>query len=107
MNKTKITFVVLLALAAITLAFFAGYRTGWRVDDRRHLTISLNQDVYLYHEVESGNFAAVKSSLGFFICGRFTAYEQRFGDEPFLHFDEARQIAAIAATNGDVVWSKK
>jgi hypothetical protein len=104
MKKTKIAFVVLLALGILTLTYFAGYRTGKRVDDRQHLAISLDQDVYLYHMVERGDLASVKSSLGFFICGRFNTYEQRFGDEHFLHFDEARHIATIAATNGDVVW---
>lgn len=104
MNKAKIPFVVLLALGVLALAYFVGYRVGKRVDDRQHLAISLDQDVYLYHIAERGDLAGVKSSLGFFICGRFKTYEQRFGDEHFLHFDDARQIATIAATNGDMIW---
>jgi hypothetical protein len=104
MKKAKIPFIVMLALGVLALAYFVGYHVGKRVDDRQHLAISLDQDVYLYHIVERGDLAGVKSSLGFFICGRFKTYEQRFGDEHFLHFDDARQIATIAATNGDVVW---
>jgi hypothetical protein len=104
MKKAKIPFVVLLALGVLALAYFVGYCVGKRVDDRQHLVISLDQDVYLYRIAERGDLAGIKSSLGFFICGRFKTYEQRFGDERFLHFDDARQIATIAATNGDVVW---
>ena len=107
MKKAKIPFVVLLALVVLALAYFVGYRVGKRVDDRQHLAISLDQDVYLYHIAERGDLAGVKSSLGFFIYGRFNTYEQRFGEQHFLHFDEARQIATIAATNGDVIGFKK
>jgi hypothetical protein len=61
-------------------------------------------DVHLYQIADRGDLAGVKRSLGFFICGQFKTYEQRFGEEHFLHFDDARQIATIAATNGDVIW---
>ncbi len=101
MKIAKIAVVILLALA---VGYFVGYHIGQRVDDRQHLAISLDQDVYLYHIAERGDLAGVKSSLGFFICGRFNTYKQHFGDEHFLHFDDARQIATIAATNGDMIW---
>ena len=104
MKIAKIAVVVLLALA---VGFFVGYRIGQRDDDRRHLALSLDMDVNLYQKAESGDLAGVKSQLGFFIYGQFNTYEQRFGQEPFLHFDDARKIAALAATNGDVVSFKQ
>jgi hypothetical protein len=104
MKKPKIAIIVLFAFGILALIYFIGYRIGKRVDDRQHLVLSLDKDVYLYHIAQRGDLPAVKSSLGFFICGQFKTYEQRFGEEHFLHFDDARQIATIAATNGDVVW---
>ena len=80
-----------------------GYHIGQRVYDRKHLALSLDLDVNLYQKAQSGDLAGVKSQLGFLILGQFDAYTQDFGDAPFLHYDDARRIATIAATNGDVI----
>jgi hypothetical protein len=103
MKKAKLAFVALFALVILAVTYFVGYRIGQRDDDRQHLALSLDMDVNLYQKAESGDLAGVKSRLGFFIYGQFNAYERRFGQEPFLHFDDARKIATLAATNGDVV----
>jgi hypothetical protein len=103
MNIAKITVVTLLALA---VGFFVGYRVGPRGDDRKHLALSLDMDVNLYQKAESGDLDGVKSQLGFFILGQFNSYAQHFGDTPFLHYDDARRIATLAATNGSVIGFK-
>ena len=104
----KIAFVVLLVLGTLAITYFVGYRIGKRDDDRKHLALNLDMNVYLYQKAERGDLAGVKeSSLGFFIFGQFNTYAQRFGDEYFLHFDDARKIATVAATNGDIVSFKK
>ena len=103
MKIAKIAVVVLLAL---TVGYFVGYRIGQRVDDRKHLALSLDMDVNLYQKAESGDLSGVKSQLGFFILGQYNSYAQHFGDTPFLHYDDARRIATIAATNGSVIGFK-
>ena len=104
MKIAKIAVVIVLALA---VGYFVGYHIGQRVDDRKHLALSLDMDVNLYQKAESGDLAGVKSQLGFFILGQFNFYAQHFGDEHFLHYDDARRIATIAATNGDVIGFRK
>ena len=109
MKKAKITFVVLLALGVLALAYCVGYRTGKRDDDRSHLHLNLDKDVYLYHEAERGDLAAVKSSLGFFTVGDYNFYETHYGGENWspAKLEVARQIATLAATNGDVITFRK
>jgi hypothetical protein len=103
MKIAKIAVVVLLALA---IGYFVGYHVGQRNDDRSHLHLSLDKDVYLYHEAESGDLAAVKSSLGFFTVGDYNFYQAHYGGENWSpeKLQAARQIATLAATNGSVVW---
>ena len=103
----KIAKIAVVGLLALAVGYFVGYHVGQRIDDRKHLALSLDMDVNLYQKAESGDFAGVKSQLGFFILGQFNTYAQRFGDEQFLHFDDSRRIAALAATNGDVVGFRK
>jgi hypothetical protein len=107
MKKVKLTIVVLLALGILSITYFVGYHFGLRDDDRKHLALSLDMDVYLYQKAERGDLAGVKSQLGFFILGQFNFYAQHFGDKHFLHYDDARQIATVAATNGTVLYFKK
>jgi hypothetical protein len=107
MKKAKIAFVVLLALVVLALTYFVGYQIGQQNDTRKHLVLSLDMDVDLYQKAEHGDLAGVKSQLDFFILAQFNFYVANFGDERFLHYDEARQIASIAATNGDVSGFRK
>lgn len=104
MKATKIAVIILLALG---VGCFVGYYVGQRVDARNHLALSLDMDVNLYQKAESGDLAGLKSQLGFFIFGQFNTYTQHFGNDQFLHFDDARRIARFAATNGDVVGFRK
>ena len=104
MKTAKIAVVILLAVA---VGYFVGYNFGKRDDDRKHLALDLDMDVNLYQKAERGDLAGIKSQLGFFILGQFNCYAQHFGDQPFLHYDDARRIATIAATNGDVIGFRK
>lgn len=107
MKKSKIALFALVALGLLALTFFIGYRIGQRDNDRQHLALSLDRNVHLYQLADGGDLAGVKSSLGFFIYGQLSAYEQRFGQQSFLHFADAQKIATLAATNGDVVSFKQ
>ena len=104
MKIAKIAFVILLALA---VGYFIGYHFGQRDDNRKELALHLDMDVNLYQKAEREDLAGIKSQLGFFILGQFNFYAQHFGDQPFLHYDDARRIATIAATNGDVIGFRK
>jgi hypothetical protein len=105
MKKPKIVFVVLLALGFSAGTYFAGYHIGQHDAERSHLHITLDKDVYLYHEAESGDLAAVKGSLGFFTFGDYNFYQAHFSGEDWspAKLQAARQIATLAATNGSVV----
>ena len=107
MKPAKIAFLVLIALSVLALAFSIGYQIGRRYTDRERLALSLDMNCSLYQKAESGDLAGVKSQLGFFIYGQFNTYQQHFGPERFVHYDDARRIAAIAATNGDVISLKQ
>jgi hypothetical protein len=85
------------------VAYFVGYHFGQRDDDRKRLALSLDMEVNLYQKADRGDLAAVKSQLGFFILGQFNFYSRHFGNERFLHYDDARHIAVIASTNGNAV----
>jgi hypothetical protein len=106
MKKSNIAFIVLVVLGILMLTYFAGYHNGKRDDDRLHLHLSIDKDVYLYHEAERGDLAAVKSSLGFFTVGDYNFYEAHYGSENWSQtkLEAARQIATVAATNGSMVW---
>lgn len=106
MKKAKIAFSVLLALGFLAGAYIIGYHVGKRDADRSHLHMNLLKDVYLYHEADGGDVAAVKSSLGFFTVGDYNFYETHYGGENWspAKLEAAHQIATLAATNGDVVW---
>ena len=105
--KTAKNLFILLLIALIPLGYAIGYLTGKQDDERELLALNLDKDVNLYQKAENGDLAGVKSQLGFFILGQFNVYERHFGDEHFLHFDDARRIATLAATNGDVIGFRK
>ena len=106
MKKVKIASGGLLVLGFLVGAYFIGHHVGWRDSERSVLHISLDKDVYLYHEAEGGDLAAVKSSLGFFTVGDYNFYQAHYGGENWspAKLQAARQIATLAATNGSVVW---
>ncbi len=106
MKNIKIPIIVLVALGILALTYFIGYRIGQREDAQKHLALSLDMDVNLYQKAEHGDLAGVKSQLGFFILGQYNFYAEHFGDTPFLHYDDARRIATLAATNGSAIGFK-
>jgi hypothetical protein len=104
--KVKVAFAVLISLSILALTYFLGYKAGKRDDDRSHLHLNIDKDVYLYHEVESGDLKAVKQSLGFFTFGDYDFYMTHYSNENWSpgKLETAHQIATLAATNGSIVW---
>ncbi|HEX3626513.1 MAG TPA: hypothetical protein VH280_13945 [Verrucomicrobiae bacterium] len=105
MKRVKIIFVALFALIFLACAYFAEYRAGKNDDDRLHLHLNIDKDVYLYRFAERGDITDLKSSLGFFTLGDYNFYEAHYGSENWSSpkLETAREIATVAATNGSVI----